>query len=523
MARRYNSKSPPNSSVTEAALDTLDADELRGLIRDIIPWLDESTHARLVNALVDCAARSHSGWVPAGPTEALVADIVGFAEAAKRVGYAEPPEVDDCLRQGSNAFLGQDYRAALQIFRALLIPMSDGDFHLGQDEMVDEVLGADVQTSAAQCVVSMYMTAMTRNRGEAVLSAIDEMRGIGYFSEPLREMERVAVEPLPELDAFLVQWRALLEERIARERNSNWDSDEDRWLREVVARMEGADGLARIARTTKRSEDLRAWCRVHAEALDWKAALAAYDEAAELVTDNAYARGEFLDGAVLSAQQLGRKDLPERLGRSWREAPSMARLRRWLGSSKTKKVLRQRAAEALEACPKQSHRQRALLHIVNHDFEAAAKLLANAPGLGWSSGDHPGHLLFPLFCTLLGGVELPTEGARDFDEASPMFAFGEPRLETPEIGMLLHQAGVTAATDSKTRAAVLEAMRKAAARRIEGVTGNKRRRHYGHAATLALACAQVDGSPEAASWLAAIRDEYRRYPALQRELDPRAI
>jgi hypothetical protein len=38
--------------------------------------------------------------------------------------------------------------------------------------------------------------------------------------------------------------------------------------------------------------------------------------------------------------------------------------------------------------------------------EAAAKLLAEAPGLGCSSADHPGHLLFPLFCTLLGGGEL---------------------------------------------------------------------------------------------------------------------
>jgi hypothetical protein len=523
MARRYDSKSPPDSSVTEAALDTLDADELRGLIRDFIPWLDESTRARLVNALVECATRNRRGWVPAGPTEALVADIVGFAEAAKRVGYAEPSEVDSYLREGSNAFLGRDYRAAFQIFHALLIPMSDGDFHVGQDETLDEVLGADIRACATQYVMSTYMTAMTQNRGKAVLSAIDEMRSNVYFLGPLQEMERVAVEPLPELDEFLVQWRALLKERTARERNSSWESDEDRWLREVISRMEGADGLAKIARTTKRAEDLRAWCRVHAEARDWEAALAAYDEAAEHVTDRAYWRGEFLDGAVLSAQELGRKDLPERLGRAWREVPSMVRLRRWLGSSKSKKALRQRAVEALDVCPKQSHRQLALLHVVRGDFEAAATLLANAPGLGWSSGDHPGHLLFPLFCTLLGGVELPMEGARDFGEWGLVSADDEPRLETPAIGVLLDQAGVTAPTDSKTRAAVLEAMRKAAARRIEGVTENKRRRHYGHAASLALACAQVDGSPEAASWLAAIRDEYRRYPALQRELDPRAI
>jgi hypothetical protein len=61
-------------------------------------------------------------------------------------------------------------------------------------------------------------------------------------------------------------------------------------------------------------------------------------------------------------------------------------------------------------------------------------------------------------------------------------------------------------------------MHKAAEKRIKGVTENKRRRHYGHAASLALACAQIDNSTETTEWLANIRDEYRRYPALQREL-----
>ena len=32
---------------------------------------------------------------------------------------------------------------------------------------------------------------------------------------------------------------------------------------------------------------------------------------------------------------------------------------------------------------------------------AAADLLSKAPGLGWSSDDHPGHVLFPSFAVLL--------------------------------------------------------------------------------------------------------------------------
>ncbi len=184
--RGYRSKPMPDASTTEAALETMDADGLRALIRELLPWFDGALQARFANALVDRAARSGSGWVPQGPTDAMVREVEGFAEAAKRVGYAEPGDVDAYLRQGTNAFLAKNYAAALHIFRALLIPASQGDFHLGQDETIDEVLGIDPATCAAQYVGSVYMTATPNNRATAVLSAIDEMHGIGYFWAPGR-------------------------------------------------------------------------------------------------------------------------------------------------------------------------------------------------------------------------------------------------------------------------------------------------------------------------------------------------
>lgn len=467
--RGYKSKPTPDASSSEAALDAMNADELRSLIRDMLPWFDEALQARFANALVDQAARNGSGWVPQGPTDAVVNEVEAFAEAAKRIGYAEPSEVDAYLRDGFNAFLGKNYHAAFRIFRALLIPVGNVDIDLGQHEMLDEVLGVDPAACAAQYVAAMYMTSTPKNRGKAVLTAIDEMHGIGHFWEPLRELERVAIEPLPDLDDFL----------------------------------------------------LRAWCRALVEAADWQAALAAYDEAAELVSDKEYARGDFLDGAALAAQELRRKDLPVRLERAWREAPSMVRLHRWLGSSNTRKVLLGRVGEALAAVPKHAHRQRALLHILGADFGAAAKLLASAKGLGWSSGDHPGHLLFPVFVSLLGGVELPGEPGRDLDELSLLSDRDEPRLAMPEVIDLSRLAGIQSPTDPATREAVIKSLRTAVEKRIAGVTENKRRRHYGHAASLALACAQVDSSTAGTQWLEGIRDEYRRYPALQRELGGR--
>jgi hypothetical protein len=308
---RYRSKPTPDASTTEAALDAMDADGLRALILEMIPWFDDVLHARFVNALVDRAARTTPNWAPKAPDSAQVGEIQQFAEAAKRIGYAEPSDVDAYLRQGANAFLAKNYAAAFQIFRALLIPAGHGEFHLGQDETIDEVLGIDPATCAAQYVASMYMTATPKNRGKAVLSAIDEMHGIGHFWEPLRELERVAIEPLP--------------------------------------------------------------------------------------------------------------DDPE----------------------------------------------------------------------------------------------------RDFDELSLLSERDEPRVATPKVGYLIRLAGIQAPTDPAARAAVVKSMRAAAEKRIAGVTENKRRRHYGHAASLALACAQVDSSTAGTKWLDGIRDEYRRFPALQRELGGR--
>ena len=36
----------------------------------------------------------------------------------------------------------------------------------------------------------------------------------------------------------------------AKERSLDWDTNEDRWLREVVLRLEGPEGLAAVARAS---------------------------------------------------------------------------------------------------------------------------------------------------------------------------------------------------------------------------------------------------------------------------------
>ncbi len=94
-------------------------------------------------------------------------------------------------------------------------------------------------------------------------------------------------------------------------------------------------------------------------------------------------------------------------------------------------------------------------------------------------------------------------------------------LATPEVGDIFEIAGIHERPEASVQQALLEAMRRAAEKRLAGVTENKRRRHYGHAAQLVATCAAFGSSTEANTWIAAIRTRYRRYPALQRELDER--
>lgn len=525
--RRSRQHSPRAPSDVDAALATMSAEALREVVQQMLLELDDRAHARVVASLVARAARTGAGWAPAAVTDKQVAEVLAFAKAAERVGHADPSDVDVYLGRGSAAFLCKDYASAHRIFGALLPAIGEGNIDLGQHELVDEVLGVDVSECATQYVVSTYMLASHSERAAAVRAAIDRVRAIGNFWEPLRELERVAVEPLPELAAFLPQWRALIASTPADVRRNDWDSEGDRWLREVVQRLEGAAGLAKVARATRRADDLRAWCRCLTEANDWQGALKAFGEAAELVTDKDYALGEFLDGAALSAQCLKRKDLADHLEKAWRAAPSVVRLRRWLGSASNKATLDKRVAEAMKACPEQAARQRALLHLLSHDFVAAAKLLGSAQALGWSQEEHPGHLLFPLFAPLLG-AEIP-RAQRDLATVFHRYAdLGEldvtmldpkaPRLATPEVDALLALAGVARVRDAAARTAVLSAMKRAAERRVAGVTEQKRRKHYGHAAELVATCVACDNTGETARWAAALQAEYSRFPALRGEI-----
>lgn len=522
---RFGSRgsAPGIAGDVDSALAALAADDLRAVVRQLLLELDDRAHAHAVAAILRRAADAGSGWAPAALGDADVTDAIAFVDAARRIGSADPGDVDAHLLRGTAAFLHKNYHTAHRILGALLRLIAEGEIDLGEHEVVDEVLGCDPRECSMQYIVATYMVADPSRRAEDVRAALDEVGAGRGLWEPIRQMERTAVEPLPDLATFLLHWRAVLAEEVD---SGRCGGDADRWLREVVQRLEGAEGLARVARSTRRYADLRAWCDALVEARDWRSALTAFEEAAGLVADWDYGRGVFLDGAALAVQESDGTDLALRLEFAWRSQPTLPRLCRWLGSAGAGDRCRERAVAALDACPPNAARQRALLLVMSGEIAAAAKLLAEAPGLGWSAEDHPGHLLFPVFQALLGGAGIDTRGAgasmseMDCDGVSFALAGRDgPRLATPAVGALLHQAGMDTIAEAREREVALAAMRTAAEKRVAGVTEEKRRRHYGHAAALVAACVANDPSPGTARWASALREAYRRFPALRAELD----
>jgi hypothetical protein len=357
------------------------------------------------------------------------------------------------------------------------------------------------------------------------------VHGVGFFWQPLEQMERVAAAPLPDFDAFLTRWVRHLERQPPSE--SEREGDRDRWLREAVLRLEGVTGLERIARRTKKPEALRAWCTELADKGQWAEALCAFDAAAELVGKSHW-RGDFLDGATLAAQQLGRRDTTERLEAAWLGHPSLVRLLRWLGArAPAPATVADRTRKAIEHCPPKAARQLGLLHVLSGDAHAAAKLLADAPGLGWSSEDHPGHLLFSVFAGLLAeGTKAPlsselfaglSQALRDpFDAIRDGGDDVKPKLTAPSVVELIMSVRAGLSVDSRGSEAMLEAMQAAATSRLEGVLDKKRRGHYAHAAKLVACCLELSavvGKREpVADWIDDVRREYGRFSAFQKEL-----
>lgn len=529
MSRRVRRSRRPSAAEEDdlrLALDALSAADLRTAVRAILDELGEDVRATIVDRLVSRAAKGATGWRPARTSERIVADAQSFADAARRIGHADPEDVTEHLRRATRAFLAGDHASARAVFDAILPPIASVEIDLGQHELVEEVLGIDAHMCVAQYAASVYTATPLRDRVDALLRTIADVQGVATLSDPVTAMEDAMAGALPDLDAFLPLWVKRLER--LRPSSDEWEAPHERWLRDAVFRMDGVDGLERHARKTRRPQACLAWCDALAGRKDWPAALQAAVAAARLVRQPHW-RGQLLDGAALAAQELGRSDLPKRLEAAWKAAPTLPRLLRWLAAGDARgESLRDKAARAMAACPKTSVRQWGLLRVLLDDILGAAALLASAPGLGWSNPDHPGHTLFPVFAMLLSrgtiGDALIEEMNATGSDPLDMFEADEghrPRLATRSVVAVLQRARSGLVLTDADGDAAIDAMRVAAEKRVEGILSHSRRHHYGHAALLVASCQAFvprRREPEFRKWAADLQQQYSRRSAFRAEL-----
>ena len=524
--RHRRHRVPAKDPEIDRALDAMSAPELRAAVRAVLEEFDEDVRASVVDALIARATKATSGWRPTRPSQRIVEEAKSFAEAARHVGHADPDDVIEHLRRATKAFLARDHASARAVFEAILPPIASVDIDLGQHELVEEVLG-DARACVAQYVASVYTTTPLRNRADAMVRALEQVEGVGTLMSPIKDMEDVSAAVLPDLRAFLRLWVKRLQR--FRPSKDEWETEHERWLREAVFRVDGVGGLERIARQTKRPRACLAWCEALADQGDWTAALGACDVAARMVRQSHW-RGELLDGAALAAQELGRPDLGKRLEAAWRAAPTMSRLLRWLAvDGDGHERIRSKAARSLARCPKTATRQIGLLRVFVGDVTGAAAVLTKAPGLGWSNPDHPGHTLFPLLTMLLSNrtmsdalvAELEATGRDPLESFAVRAEEHKPRLRTPSIVVLIHSVRPSIALSDPDRDAAIDAMRIAAEKRTEGILGNSRRQHYGHAALLVASCvafAPTSRAAEILRWATDLRQRSWRRHAFREEL-----
>ncbi|MDQ3421023.1 MAG: hypothetical protein M3541_19990 [Acidobacteriota bacterium] len=505
----------------------MSAAELRAAVRAVLDQLDDGMKDSVIDTLMTRGTKTKSGWKPARPSPRIVEEAMSFAEAARHIGRADPDDVTEHLRRATKAFLAGDHASARAVFEAILPPIASVDIDLGQHELVEEVLGVDARACVAQYVASVYTTTPLRDRADVIVRAIEQVQGVGTLSSPIRDMEDASPGALPDLGVFLPLWVKRLQR--FRPPKDEWETEHERWLREAVFRVDGVDGLERIARKTRRPRACLAWCEALADQGNWTAALKACDAAARLVRQSHW-RGELLDGAALAAQELGRPDLSKRLEVAWRAAPTLTRLLRWLVSDGHElKPIRTKATRALALCPKTAARQIGLLRVLVGDVTGAATALSKSPGLGWSDPDHPGHTVFPLLAMLLSNGTIGDALATELDATGrdPLESFGmtekdhKPRLTTPSIVTAIQGARPGIALTDPDRVAAIDAMRITAEKRVEGLLGNSRRRHYGHAALLVASCVAFAPKSRAAEflkWAMDLRQQYWRRHAFREEL-----
>lgn len=482
-----------------AHLEPLDAAALRELILELSAALAPAEHARLVDLAARklLTTRGRGALPPGEDPQRLAADVSRYARSMKVAARGDPSDLDALFARLNAAWLRGEHMA----FRAGMMDIAaalDGGVDLGHDELYSEVLSTNVYELAHRLLVSVYLTTPAGERAVEIDRANDAMDVfMATEQRPIRAMEQVALEPLPDLDELARAWTAHLRAQIGTERaRRSWAFEPQ--LREATSRSAGTSGLAELARTSKGSADYEAWAEALRAVGDPAAAAQAAREGAQAMSDG-HDRAHLLSFAARI--ELGRHESSEPdLRGALLADPTALRLRRWLASVPAK--TRGSAVRGLDLKAKDAAAM-VIVSALRSDWPAVAKRLAKGAPLGWSGLDHGGSVgveavVWALAPTSSRVAQLAKRRAEDrpgLDDPGAWLAedvasrAGLAPLAAPTLTELLDEIEPSRPTAAQAKA-LRDAVSKAALARVEGVAASARRSRYGDAARLvALAAA----------------------------------
>ena len=478
-------------------------------------------------------------------------------------------KLDALFERADAAFRAGDLALARDAYEKLLTLVAGyGEDGFDADEEESEPVGAtDLEEAKARYLRALYETTELAQRPAALLKALEDLQFVGG-PVGLPEVIGVRRAPLPDREAFLAAWIALL--RQSRAEQFGFDLEARRLLFQAVRMHRGTEGLAELARRDGRRipEAYRKWVQALAEEDQTDEAGRAAQEALRALPPRGEIRAwiaEFMAEAAEKSNN-GAARLEARR-EAFHATPTLGRLSALceaagpLGQLKAvvlaetarlRSVVvnrsRRKGQDADPAAMHVGHRLLATLLLLNGDTDEAIALAQRAPAVGWSGGDHPGPVVIPyLLCAAAGGAEPAPRTALadlwqgiDADESPfPMWDLDakdddvneEPEGAWPDISLKPRPVRLTPflqaqigqqPVDPERHARFLSVAWVIAERRVKEILDKKHRRAYERAAMVVGAVAEariMAGDPGGGhALLENICQQFSRYSAFTREM-----
>ena len=438
-----------------------------------------------------------------------------------------------------------------------------------EDEFGRGVSEYDLHDVDTDEVVARYLRAVYETETAAARPRVlfEKMRGVrscGVRTRPmLDDLIQIAPEPLPDQDRFLADWDEFLRKQEG--------PDADAWLREATRLGRGTRGLETLARSegTKRPRAYLDWLAALEEEGKHRKALTAAREALKTLPGDLPIRAAVADHLCRAAERLrDSKAVREGKWEAFHAKPELMRLVDLWGAAPSgpeRTKLMRKASQHVKTYLSQSRERDtsdvrfgsgqfgtddleepasidtvvlAHAHLFAHQWDAAHQLAAKEKALGWTYGDNPQKLVVPFFLMWLSGkrpAQLPPNLAQlwqgGLTASSARYSWSLPSEDdeeaerTPILEQLktAYQELLPHKPPSQAKQKVLLSWcLKVARKRTDAIVGNQRRRSYGKAAVLTVACVEVlelRGAPkEANELLQETRDRFPRHRSFQREL-----